>query len=370
MLLSGAVFSYTCAFVSQVVHVSAFRSYLLVRTCLVAYPISGMPKRAWHVNELWKTRLCSNGPGHEATYPGCIFAHSLQDLRPPDERRDNLSEAWELGRVDRFYGQLLSDSQLGNIRLYWCRAEASARPLWAIGLFLLQHKTESVTGFAYPWDFGLSADWRDLCSARGGVPDCQGYPELWPRLHRRRLAMQGHVMPWSALGHRSIQLVSAGTQADCIYPDTSSLGVQTDISVSARTFLRPPEHQIPESIDCELAHEVQQPEDETAESIDGESIDSQELHQQCEHESAESIHGDSEHEVDEVVPPTPAYPVPKPDPATIPMPGLSGVATAAGSSGVTPLLVSGHPCVTIFATPAIPLPHGVFTDHGEGVPQS
>ena len=158
-------------------------------------PIMGSEGR-W---ELWRTSLCRHGSCH--TMRGCAYAHSLSELRPPDESCQSYGDQWRLHRMDRFYGQVMSSEQLDRIRWYFDRTPQAERPLWAIGLYLLVHRRESQCGYAYPWDFGIARDYDDLLERRfdRGCP-FSTYPMVWERLQRRRERMIGYVHPPHILG--------------------------------------------------------------------------------------------------------------------------------------------------------------------------
>ena len=151
---------------------------------------------------LWRTALCRHGPG--CCYPGCRFAHSLCELRRPDETLVGYDVQWSQGHIDRFYGQRMSEDQLQLIRKYYMELPSCDVPLWAIGLRLLVHNRESSKGFAYPWDFGLVRDYDDLLEARVGR-SCpfEMWPDLWARLSRRREIQLTYEHPPHLLGLNS-----------------------------------------------------------------------------------------------------------------------------------------------------------------------
>ena len=139
-----------------------------------------------HCPALERTQLCKHGPRHRL--PGCHFAHSLSELRCPDERVQLYPEAW--CRVDRFYGQALSQDQLERFQLYWSAAEWWNLPAWAIALHLLEAHQECYRGMAYPWDFGLLQEQTMICLLRGRFElPFEPYPSFLDRLMQRR-----HVM--------------------------------------------------------------------------------------------------------------------------------------------------------------------------------
>lgn len=151
--------------------------------------------------ELWRTSLCRHGPDHGQRQPDCRFAHSLFDLRRPDESRVSYATQWSHHTMDRFYGQRMSPQQLERIRTYYRLTRTCDLPLWSIGLRLLDADQESTIGFAYPWDFGLVRDYDDLLEARL-VRSCpfMTWPGLWDRLARRRAILLTYQHPPHQLG--------------------------------------------------------------------------------------------------------------------------------------------------------------------------
>ena len=146
--------------------------------------------------ELWRTCLCKHGPDHELSY--CRFAHSLSELRAPDESRVLYPAQWASGKMDRFYGQDMTSDQLDRIREYYEATPICDLPLWAIALRLVATCEECAMGFAYPWDFGLVRDYDDLVAARGSpIPV---WPGLWERLDHRRRVLLAYSHPPHELG--------------------------------------------------------------------------------------------------------------------------------------------------------------------------
>ena len=147
--------------------------------------------------ELWRTSLCR----HNHSRADCCYAHCLRELRPPDESRMTYANQWNLGHVDRFYGQVITQQQRERIQSYYDKTPACDRPLWAIGLCLLETRKEHCLGFAYPWDFGLVRDYDDLMDRRyERTCPFKHYPDIWKRLDRRRRIMLGYAMPRHILG--------------------------------------------------------------------------------------------------------------------------------------------------------------------------
>jgi len=151
--------------------------------------------------ELWRTSLCRHGPRHGIRHSECRFAHSLLELRGPDESRVSYAAQWRQCTMDRFYGQRMTDEQLERIRSYYAELPRCDLPLWAIGLRLIASNEESIMGFAYPWDFGLTRDYDDLLAARHDRRrPFEPWPELWERLNRRRGILLAYEHPPHALG--------------------------------------------------------------------------------------------------------------------------------------------------------------------------
>ena len=151
--------------------------------------------------DLWRCQLCSHGPDHGRRRPDCRFAHSLCELRRPDESRHSYANQWTLGRVDRFYGQRLSPDQIERIKYYYVRTKTCDLPLWAIGLSLIFRGLECRAGYAYPWDFGLIKDYDELKELRvDRIFPMSEFSGLWRRLHDRRTFLVGYRHPPHLLG--------------------------------------------------------------------------------------------------------------------------------------------------------------------------
>ena len=149
--------------------------------------------------DLWRTSLCFHGAEHGQSRPDCRFAHSLSELRPPDERFFSYEDQWR--NVDRFYGQFMDDDQLERIRKYYVTTPPCERPLWSVGLYLIAIGAECRLGFALPWDFGLVRDYDDLLDRRRyrSCPFRQ-WPGLWYRLSLRRQTLLSYESPPHQLG--------------------------------------------------------------------------------------------------------------------------------------------------------------------------
>ena len=105
---------------------------------------------------------------------------------------------WADYKIDRFYGQVLSQEQISRIRVYGDQTPRHELPLWFYAFrFAMSrgHCADESLGHAFmPWDYGLDADCRLLCRMRrdGRVP-FESIPQLWQSLETRR---QGLVQLW------------------------------------------------------------------------------------------------------------------------------------------------------------------------------
>ena len=155
--------------------------------------------------QLWRTQLCRHGSGH-SRYE-CRFAHSLAQLRPPDESAHSYSGQWRECNFDRFYGQRVSQEQITRIEKYYNEVPLCDIPLWAHGLYLLHRGLEDRMGLGLPWDFGLCVDHDDLLDRRLPIAGRRlapfaYYPHIWERLTRRRQCILSYAYPCHALGMR------------------------------------------------------------------------------------------------------------------------------------------------------------------------
>ena len=174
--------------------------------------------------ELWRTRLCDHGPWHECR--DCPYAHSLRDLRAPDESDRWHAWRWQLYEVDRFYGQAMSEQQLRRIRWYYRQTPMCDVPVWAQGLCLLETQRELSGGYAYEWDFGLARDMEDLLERRRSrSPPFRLYQDLWPRLEARRLTTVGYTHPPHPLGLSYVP-------DDVGWDDSASIGSRSSASLA------------------------------------------------------------------------------------------------------------------------------------------
>ena len=79
---------------------------------------------------LHKIRLCEN---YKHSYKDCAFAHTLAELRAPDDTDGLWDKVWERNQkgVDRWYGQVLSPTQRKTIKdyFYWLAGAVGWRHL-------------------------------------------------------------------------------------------------------------------------------------------------------------------------------------------------------------------------------------------------
>ena len=137
--------------------------------------------------ELRRTQLCRHTASSVHDRHTCNYAHSLEELFPPYECRQSYPEVWQGRRVDRFYGQVMTDEQIRAIMQLWERTPPCSRPPWSTALVLLERYDELRAGWSYAWDFGLDHDCRRLHRNRGGgVMPFAWYPDLWARLEERK----------------------------------------------------------------------------------------------------------------------------------------------------------------------------------------
>ena len=138
-----------------------------------------------HAADLERTRLCAHGPEHAAGH--CMFAHSLLELRRPHEAWRHYTAVWDQGQIHRWYGQAMTPQAMGLFERYWDLTPVGRRPLWAIGLYIIELRAECFAGMSYPWDFGLESDLSLLCRLRGTAAlPFRFYDNLWVRLEARR----------------------------------------------------------------------------------------------------------------------------------------------------------------------------------------
>ena len=154
-----------------------------------------------HCADLRCTQLCRHGPRHDD--PRCRFSHSLSELMMPDETVKYYPDVWRLGHVHRWFGQVIDDDVMNIIRRYYAEGPVvDNRPVWAVGLCLMQHRVELCGGLAYPWDFGLSADMETLRILRRDAElPFRLYPDLMSRLQARKEVLSCSRVGSSVLGY-------------------------------------------------------------------------------------------------------------------------------------------------------------------------
>ena len=162
--------------------------------------------------DLRRTCLCRHGPEHRD--PDCRYAHSLSQLRGPDESVKSYADQWASGTMDRFYGQDMPRSQLNRIRRYYEQTHPCELPLWAVGLYLIASGKECDQGLAYSWDFGIVQDYDELLSRRyvREVP-FRVWPGLWDRLAERRQRLLHYEYPCHELGLRAPDTIRTAVES-------------------------------------------------------------------------------------------------------------------------------------------------------------
>ena len=88
----------------------------------------------------------------------CRYAHSLDELLPPDERVVELPRVWKDG-VYRWYGQAVDASVVWHIRSLYLQTPKCQRPVWATGcLWFYKCLPKYVRIDELPYDFGVYQD--------------------------------------------------------------------------------------------------------------------------------------------------------------------------------------------------------------------
>jgi len=114
-------------------------------------------------SNLWRVRLCHHGP--TCDHRNCGFAHSLADLRAPNESSRHYPEVWEKG-VDRWFGQPLKDEQIKIIQDYYELTPERHLPQWSRALRYCTSGRHDVKERHHVWDYGLNQDCELLCLHR------------------------------------------------------------------------------------------------------------------------------------------------------------------------------------------------------------
>ena len=121
----------------------------------------------------------------------CGFAHSLKELRPPDERDATYRGVWKDG-VDRWYGQCMSEEQMERIAKYISKTAACDIPTWchALQWYAYGAPDDDERYASYPDDFSITQNWE--CVSMYRKDERRPFywaPDLWSRIERRRAAM-------------------------------------------------------------------------------------------------------------------------------------------------------------------------------------
>ena len=128
------------------------------------------PKHSWEDQPLCSARLCKHWlgmrwtkPCRHAMEPGdCPYAHTLGELRPPNESQlTSWASVWERGEVDRYYmtNQKFSHASLARFStaFWWQQANRPNIPAWAWGQAVRQGLIgNSGVPADVPWDFDLT----------------------------------------------------------------------------------------------------------------------------------------------------------------------------------------------------------------------
>ena len=168
---------------ARIADVSAqqFRSEPAICSSLVQPGLCAMAQAT--CEELWRTKLCRHGP--DCGRAGCVFAHALSELCPPNEMDRCYTRVWR-GGVDRWYGQNMTDDQLRIIQYYYEQTVDREIPQWVHGLIHYYSGQENASCGTMQWDYGLSNDQALLCRHRRGPLPFAVPEDLWTGFNRRR----------------------------------------------------------------------------------------------------------------------------------------------------------------------------------------
>ena len=133
---------------------------------------------------LYRVRLCRHFK--KCAHPYCGFAHSLAELRAPKEVGRPYPEVWERG-VDRWFGQTLTEEQLGIIKQYYRMTPERSLPKWAHALRYVQSGRHVVQERYFSWDYDMTTEVDLLRRARrdGRLP-FQYDDRVWELLRKRK----------------------------------------------------------------------------------------------------------------------------------------------------------------------------------------
>ena len=133
---------------------------------------------------LYRVRLCHHAK--KCVHPNCGFAHSLAELRAPNETNRVYPEVWEKG-VDRWFGQSLNEEQLKLIREYYDATPERNLPQWARALRYVFTGKHDIRERHFCWDYGMSTEVDLLCRHRKDrrLP-FDFHHKVWERLEERK----------------------------------------------------------------------------------------------------------------------------------------------------------------------------------------
>ena len=143
--------------------------------------------------DLWRCTLCKHGMDCRMHQEGvCGFAHSLGELRPPDERICLYKQFWTDG-VDRWYGQCMTEEQVERVLQYVRKTALCDMPTWCQGLmwYVTSAPADAEKYRSFPADFNINQDWDSVRMYRKDKHrPFYWCPDFWRRVLRRRVAMQ------------------------------------------------------------------------------------------------------------------------------------------------------------------------------------
>ena len=122
----------------------------------------------------------------------CGFAHSLGELRPPDERICLYKQFWTDG-VDRWYGQCMTEEQFERVLQYVRKTALCDMPTWCQGLmwYVTSAPADAERYRSFPADFNINQDWDSVRMYRKDKHrPFYWCPDFWRRVLHRRVAMQ------------------------------------------------------------------------------------------------------------------------------------------------------------------------------------
>ena len=108
-------------------------------------------------------RLCTHGK--DCKHQRCGFAHSLAELRAPNETARLYPEVWDKG-VDRWHGQPLNEEQIRTFHKYYAETRERHVSQWVRALRYCISGNFDFTERHYCWDYGLGKDCELLCMQR------------------------------------------------------------------------------------------------------------------------------------------------------------------------------------------------------------